>query len=73
MNKWDLVDIHMKETTKFELAQEYADKEMEALKAFCKEGDLTLTTPKKGMEREWAEAYARWNLALRILDIVAAV
>ena len=33
LNKWDLVDIQMAETSKLELAQEYADREMENLKA----------------------------------------
>lgn len=36
LNKWDLVDIQMAETSKLELAQEYADREIENLKAFAR-------------------------------------
>lgn len=71
LNKWDLVDIQMAETSKLELAQEYADREMENLKAFAEESDPTLTKAKKGMIEQWAEAYTRWMLALRILEIIA--
>ena len=63
LNKWDLVDIQMAETSKLELAQEYADREMENLKAFAEESDPTLTKAKKGMIEQWAEAYTRWMLA----------
>ena len=66
LNKWDLVDIQMAETSKLELAQEYADREMENLKAFAEESDPTLTKAKKGMIEQWAEAYTRW-----ILEIIA--
>ena len=71
LNKWNLVDIQMAETSKLELAQEYADREIENLKAFAEESDPTLTTAKKGMTEQWAEAYTRWMLALRILEIIA--
>lgn len=69
--KWKLVKENQKKMSKAELAQEHADMEMELLKKFCREEDLSLCTPREGMEAEWAEAYARWNLAMRILDIVA--
>ena len=71
LNKWDFVDIQMAETSKLELAQEYADREMENLKAFAEESDPTLTKAKKGMTEQWAEAYTRWMLALRIMEIIA--
>ena len=41
LNKWDFVDIQMAETSKLELAQEYADREMENLKAFAEERVLS--------------------------------
>ena len=40
-------------------------------KAFAEESDPTLTKAKKGMTEQWAEAYTRWMLALRILEIIA--
>lgn len=71
MDKWDLVDRYMEEAA-IGVMQDASEREMKALEAFADEKDLSFCTPKAGMEKEWAKAYARFRATMRILDMVAA-